>query len=735
MAMVRRAAANVGRSGLAWCLAVGVIAAAAIGWRAAPLFLPRPVDWPATAAATGSGEPGSPGRADHAAQLSPIEAQELYRQGLAAEQAGNTPAALQAYRRALAHRPDWHELANDIAWILATTADRRAFDPQEALRLAQRLCPEPASAPAGFLDTLAAACAACGRFHDAIRHAETALQRAEASGDSPRARDIALRLSMYRARRAWRELPGATAAGPNPPVRPAIAEKAGGDLFADQVRRLIDWPRSLAVRVELAWTLATDADPRIRDGMLALRLAQSVVEQSGEQEVYRPLLAAAHAELGDFRQAAAVLRPALAGELPPPVRQQVSQQLACYERGVPWRVATDPPPLDEVAADRRHRRAKLLYTAAGGLRQCGLLAEAAQFVAAAQRLDADGTAALGETSNGILVQEGAAQARQRLERALQRQPNHVGVLVQLGRLAEWQGEVAAALDSYQRAYEITGEAALGNDVAWILATHPRAEIRDGRRAAELAGELCRAFPRRPRLLDTLAAALAEAGHFAAAVETADEALRLSESQPQLHGAWQAEVRARRALYRRAVAYRESAAWLLHAGQAALAEGQLHEAHLLCEAAARMGPDNPDVMACLGNVYERAGRTADALALYERALYLRPGWTELANDMAWIWATHPEESFRQPHRAVDLARRLCAAHGERWELWDTLAAAYAAAGSFAEAVAAAETALEKLGPAHVSQATAVRGRQTLYRRGAAYVEREDRRPAEPPSHRE
>ncbi len=67
-----------------------------------------------------------------------------------------------------------------------------------------------------------------------------------------------------------------------------------------------------------------------------------------------------------------------------------------------------------------------------------------------------------------------------------------------------------------------------NHLAWILATHPRAELRDGREAVRLA-ERARVLTenRNPSVLTTLAAAYAETGQYTLAVEKADDAVKLA----------------------------------------------------------------------------------------------------------------------------------------------------------------------------------------------------------------
>lgn len=75
------------------------------------------------------------------------------------------------------------------------------------------------------------------------------------------------------------------------------------------------------------------------------------------------------------------------------------------------------------------------------------------------------------------------------------------------------------------------DAAVANDLAWMLATCPDESVRDGKHALELALQLTRnPQARQPSLLDTLAAAYAEAGQFDNAIKTMEEAIATAKSQ-------------------------------------------------------------------------------------------------------------------------------------------------------------------------------------------------------------
>ncbi len=70
-----------------------------------------------------------------------------------------------------------------------------------------------------------------------------------------------------------------------------------------------------------------------------------------------------------------------------------------------------------------------------------------------------------------------------------------------------------------------------NDLAWLRATCPEAALRDGAAAIELAQRaIGLSGGKTPEMLDTLAAAYAEAGMFSKATETVGEALDLARQQ-------------------------------------------------------------------------------------------------------------------------------------------------------------------------------------------------------------
>ena len=116
---------------------------------------------------------------------------------------GADALAVRVFRQALAlgHDPD---LANTVAWILATSSNAALRDGPAALALVQPLLVRARSDPM-VLSTFAAAAAEVGRFPEAVRAGEQALALVRAANDREAVELLQRRLESYRAGRPWRQ--------------------------------------------------------------------------------------------------------------------------------------------------------------------------------------------------------------------------------------------------------------------------------------------------------------------------------------------------------------------------------------------------------------------------------------------------------------------------------------------------------------------------------------------------
>jgi protein O-mannosyl-transferase len=123
-----------------------------------------------------------------------------------------------------------------------------------------------------------------------------------------------------------------------------------------------------------------------------------------------------------------------------------------------------------------------------------------------------------------------------------------------------------------------------------------------------------------------------------------------------------------------------------------------------------------------------GQTAEAIDHYRQALALSPDWAPALNNLAWLLATAPDAANRTGAEAVQLAERAVAlTQSKAPVMLGTLAAAYAEAGRFTEAVAMGERACAVARAAGETELVQ-RNQQLLelYRAGKAY--REPRSPS-------
>jgi Flp pilus assembly protein TadD len=109
-------------------------------------------------------------------------------------------------------------------------------------------------------------------------------------------------------------------------------------------------------------------------------------------------------------------------------------------------------------------------------------------------------------------------------------------------------------------------------------------------------------------------------------------------------------------------------------------------------AVQLDPKHAEAHVRLGDALEAQGRTAEALAHWRDGLELQPNDPPTLRRVAWLLATSPDGAIRNGAEALALAvRAIQLSGGKDAQVLDTLAAAYAEKGQFANAALTARRA--------------------------------------------
>jgi tetratricopeptide (TPR) repeat protein len=161
------------------------------------------------------------------------------------------------------------------------------------------------------------------------------------------------------------------------------------------------------------------------------------------------------------------------------------------------------------------------------------------------------------------------------------------------------------------------------------------------------------------------------------------------------------------------------------GRAHLKLGRPEQARELLERALALDPDSARVHLRLATLSNHVGDRAKAAAHLREAVRLAPDAHGARNDLAWTLATSGDPSIREPEEAIRLAESLVREAETTDPNWlDTLAAAYASAGRFDDAVRSASQAAalaQQQGQTELGEQ--IGARLDLYRERRAFVDAE------------
>ncbi len=179
-----------------------------------------------------------------------------------------------------------------------------------------------------------------------------------------------------------------------------------------------------------------------------------------------------------------------------------------------------------------------------GLFQQGRTAEALGWYARAAQLNPAYAEARNNLGNALFKEGRAQEAIEAYGEALRIDPGYANAHYNLGVVLGHEGRNAEAIAQFKEALDLQpDDPAIQYKLAWVLATAPERSLRDGARALQLATQASRSSGGRdPNILRALAAAYAQEGQFANAVETAQRALELAGGNAALAGELGREIK-------------------------------------------------------------------------------------------------------------------------------------------------------------------------------------------------
>ncbi len=166
---------------------------------------------------------------------------------------------------------------------------------------------------------------------------------------------------------------------------------------------------------------------------------------------------------------------------------------------------------------------------------------------------------------------------------------------------------------------------------------------------------------------------------------------------------------------------DQASWLFDLGVILSRQNKFAKASERFRQASLLTPDDPKIQLSLAEALAASGKHSDALEPYRAVLRIDPQHKQAALQLAWYLSTLPDDSLRDAEEAVKLAERVSAKSGDRQpQSLDILAAAYAEAGRYDDAVKTATMAVEiasSQGESALSDQ--IQGRLTLYSQKQPY----------------
>jgi arylsulfatase A-like enzyme/Tfp pilus assembly protein PilF len=342
------------------------------------------------------------------------------------------------------------------------------------------------------------------------------------------------------------------------------------------------------------------------------------------------------------------------------------------------------------AAERSPGSRLIHYNLGVGLLEAGQVEAAIAELDAALRIDPRYAEALLSLGDAMLTLRQFDKAAEYYRGAAALREHFMDAYARLGRALQDGGHVEDALTAYRKALDLSpGYADVHAEIGELLLRQnqvPEA-IRHLREAVRLKPNLGTA-------LNHLGIALAQQGQVAEAKEAFRKATQIADAAAEAY---------------------------YDLGVATGREGNTAEAVALYERSFELNPASMLTVEALTSFYLAQHRLPDAIRVLRAATTASPNEPRLANSLAWLLATTPDERLRDGPKALELARR--AAELTKFQnptALRTLAAAYAETGDFNQAVQTAQRAIESAVASQQNDlADALRAQLDLYGAGRPY----------------
>jgi len=138
-------------------------------------------------------------------EIDPAQPYAHFNLGAVYYERGRLDLAIIHWTETVKSKPDSIDALNNLAWVLAASEDTKFRNPVDAIKFAERACELTEYNRADFLDTLAVAYAAAGRFTHAIETAEKAVKLAQSTDKKVLAAEIQERLQLYKTGHSYLE--------------------------------------------------------------------------------------------------------------------------------------------------------------------------------------------------------------------------------------------------------------------------------------------------------------------------------------------------------------------------------------------------------------------------------------------------------------------------------------------------------------------------------------------------